>query len=175
MYENSLDNLLFDSDGNNQPGICSITAYAKDDVTGMPDIRSIMASHTVTATFPIGSITLAPGATGYEIMSDLPIRAKLNMKAKQTTQGGDFWIYNLSFDFPHDKYATTKKLLAFDKREFILHVKFKNHTEIIIGSMDRACDFTTEGDSGATINGINKYDAEFRYEAAQRHFYITSA
>ena len=175
MYENYLDDLLFDSDGNNLQGICSILAYAKEDVTSMPDIKSIMASPTYTATFPISAITLAPGANIYQIMKDLPIRSRLNMKNKQTQQGGDFWVYSLSFDFPHDRYATSKKLLAFDKREFILHIKFKNHTEIIIGSLDRGCDFSTESDSGNSIQGINKYDAEFRYESAQRHFYITPA
>jgi hypothetical protein len=172
MLINNLNHILFNADGNNLPGICAISIIDKDSITSMPDLKKIMASPTMEARFNLSEIVLAPGKTWFSILSDFILSAELSIKSKSGLQGSDLKIYNLGFNFPDDTYERSKILLAYEKRELILRVKFVNHTEILIGSLYKGCKLAEDYNSGRLQNGSNKYDANITYESSLRHFYI---
>ena len=157
------------------PGICQLYAIAKDEITSMPDLASLLQSiNPNAATVSISDIVLASGGTINAISNDNHAGTDI-AETQKPSQHNPFFTYEAAFELPNDNEVLRGQILrAFDNREWIVIVKQATGSWRIFGNLYRGCDFKSSLSSGSQVKGSSVYKSGFYWESSERALYMNA-
>jgi len=166
---------ILNTQATSKPGIQGLYAIAKDQITDMPDLLSILGSTAPNAALlDISDIILASGAAVNEISNDNNLGTEMTETPK-TSVHGPFFGYEVTFSIPNDDEVTRGRILrAFDNREWIVIVRQASNQWRILGNLHRGCDWRASLGTGSNIKGLSVYKCGFYWESSERALYINT-
>jgi hypothetical protein len=146
-----------DSEFCNAGGLAKILFIAVSEIASMPDIINGW----------ISEINVLPGGVIYafDIVQD-------SAKFSEKKIGPNFYEYQVELLISKNRLAIRNNLEKIDKREFIALAQDNNGYTRVIGSLDNACRFSDEAESGSNFADLNNYKVSIVWKSRTRAAYF---
>lgn len=141
----------------NAGGLAKILFIAVSEIASMPDIINGW----------ISEINVLPGGVIYafDIVQD-------SAKFSEKKIGPNFYEYQVESLISKNRLAIRNNLEKIDKREFIALAQDNNGDTRVIGSLDNACRFSDEAESGSNFADLNNYKVSIEWKSRTRAAYF---
>lgn len=177
MISNTLSSLMAEV-GRNKRGMCGVITIPLDVIDGNTDFpgeEELLAEPaSVPQEMTIGDIVLPDSYPWKDISNDMRIDVEMDEEEIDGPHGKSF-TYTVRFILPNDDATTRGKLIrAYDNHEHVVIVKEKTGAWRLLGSYERACDFSAQLKTGRMQEGSNQFDCGFTWSSRYRAHYVTA-